>query len=99
MNPEESEGYLGGGNQPLDMEGRVILTPNITSDKETGIGRWSEEKFINALKYGVKDGEEALRYPMVPYTLLTDHEARAIYAYLNSVPPIKNKVERSKFSK
>lgn len=94
LDPPKSPGYLGGGNKPLNQEGQVVLTSNITPDKETGIGSWSEEKFVKALKSGIKDGEPALRYPMVPFHLLTDHEAKAIYAYLMTVPPIKNKVER-----
>jgi hypothetical protein len=96
LEPQKSPGYLGGGNKPLNMEGHVMLTANITPDKETGIGNWTEEKFIKALKYGLKDGENALRYPMVPYSMLTDYEAGAIYSYLLTVPPIKNKVIRSK---
>ncbi len=95
MEPEKSEGYFGGGNTLLDMEGRTIQTQNLTPDKETGIGNWSEEKFVRVLKYGVKDGEPALRYPMMPYVNLTDTEARAIYAYLNTIPPIKNDVART----
>ncbi len=93
--PEKSEGYFGGGNKPLNEEGQVMPTPNLTPDKATGIGNWSEEKFVKALKSGIKEGEPALRYPMKPYTELTDKEAAAIYKYLMSIPPISNKVERS----
>ncbi|MEX2589887.1 MAG: cytochrome c [Chitinophagales bacterium] len=95
LNPEKSEGYFGGGNKPLNREGEVMLTPNLTPDKETGIGNWSEEKFLKVVKYGVKEGVEAMRYPMMPYVHLTDQEVSAIYAYLQSIPPIKNKVVRS----
>ena len=95
LDPPTSIGYFGGGNKPLDLEGRVMLTSNITPDKETGIGNWTREEFIKALKYGLKEGEPALSYPMMPYTQLTDHEAGAIYDYLMTIPPIANKVERS----
>lgn len=95
--PELSEGYFAGGNKPLDRQGHVMLTSNLTPDQETGIGNWSEETFIRALKYGTVEGQEALRYPMVPFAQLTDQEAAAIFAYLRSIPPIKNKVERSSF--
>lgn len=98
LNPTLSEGYFAGGNKPLDEEGRVMLTQNLTSDKETGIGNWAKADFINAVKYGIKKGENALRYPMVPYTQLTDEEAGAIYEYLQTIPPIKNKVERSVYN-
>lgn len=95
LQPELSVGYMGGGNQPLDMDGNVMLTSNLTPDKETGIGNWTEEQFVKALKYGIKEGEPALRYPMMPFNQLTDSEAKAIFAYLKTVPPIKNKVPRS----
>ncbi|MFN5325025.1 MAG: c-type cytochrome [Bacteroidota bacterium] len=92
MNPEKSFHFFGGGNKPLNLQGEVVMTSNLTPHKETGIGLWSEEKFIKALKYGLVDGQPALRYPMVPYTQLTDYEAEAIYAYLRTVPAIDNKV-------
>ena len=95
LKPELSEGYFGGGNKPLDMEGRVMLTLNLTPDKETGIGTWSKERFIKAVKTGIVDGNRALLYPMTPYLQLTDTEAGAIYDYLQTIPPIKNKVIRS----
>jgi mono/diheme cytochrome c family protein len=93
--PEKSKGYLGGGNKPLDREGRVMLTPNLTPDKETGIGDWTEQKFANALKYGIVENQKSLRFPMVPYIYLTDTEAKAIYAYLRTIPPIKNSTPRT----
>ncbi len=95
MQPELSEGFLGGGNKPLDLEGNVLLTQNLTPDKETGIGNWTEQQFVRAVKYGLKEGEHALRYPMMPYVQLTDHEAQSIFSYLQTVPPIKNDVMRS----
>lgn len=95
LQPENSFRYFGGGNMPLNMEGKPVMTSNITPDKETGIGRWSEEKFIRALKYGIVEGRDALRYPMVPYVQLSDYEAGAIHAYLMSIPPIKNSIPRN----
>jgi mono/diheme cytochrome c family protein len=95
--PELSKGYLGGGNKPLDRDGKVIVTQNLTPDNETGIGSWTEQRFVNALKYGTMENDRPLRFPMVPYIYLTDTEAKAIYAYLRTVPPLKNKVPRSPF--
>ncbi len=77
----------------MDMEGNKVITKNITPDKETGIGNWTEEQFVKALKYGLVEGKPALRYPMVPHTQLTDNEAKAIYAFMKTVPPIVNKIE------
>jgi mono/diheme cytochrome c family protein len=96
--PELSKGYLGGGNKPLSREGKIILSQNLTPDKETGIGNWTEERFINAVKYGTMENDKALRDPMQPFIYLTDKEAKAIYAYLKTVPPLTNKVPRSPFN-
>lgn len=94
LNPKKSAGYFGGGNKPLNLEGKVVLTSNLTPDKETGIGNMTENQFIKTLKYGIKEGEAAMQYPMMPYPMLTDKEASAIYQYLKTIPPIQNKVER-----
>jgi len=64
-------------------------------DENTGIGKWTEDEFVKAITSGILPGNQpGLREPMQPYSLLTDKEARAIYAYLKSVPKINNKVER-----
>ena len=97
LNPEKSVGYFGGGNKPLNTEGKIIPTQNLTPDPETGIGKWSEERFVDALKNGKMVDQPALRYPMVPYVYLTDKEAKAIYAYFQTIPPIVNKVPRAPF--
>ncbi|HVG40966.1 MAG TPA: c-type cytochrome [Chitinophagaceae bacterium] len=96
LNPEKSTGFFGGGNKLSLGNGKEIHSLNITMDEETGIGKWMEETFVKAVKYGeLPDGQARLRPPMQPYSLLTDSEAKAIYAYLQTVPKIKNKVERS----
>jgi hypothetical protein len=93
--PAKSTGFFGGGNKMFDVQGKPISTLNITMDKRTGIGNWTEEEFVKAVKYGQVPGNQpALRYPMIPYSNLTDKEARAVYAYLKTVPVIENPVER-----
>lgn len=97
QDPEKSLGYFGGGNMPLNLDGNVVITANLTPDKETGIGNWTKEQFINAVKSGKVDNGPALRYPMNPYIRLSDDEVGAIYQYLKTIPPIENKVIRSEF--
>lgn len=92
--PEKSVGFFGGGNPMFQKDGTPILTPNITMDQETGIGSWSEEKFVKVLLSGSYADRVGVRYPMMPYSRLNENEAKAIFAYLKSIPPIKNKVER-----
>ena len=94
LEPSLSVGFFGGGNQTLNMEREVVPTSNLTPDKGTGIGNWSKEKFIKAVKTGLLEGEMALRYPMVPYAYMSDEEIGAIYTYLMSIPAISNKIER-----
>jgi mono/diheme cytochrome c family protein len=67
-----------------------IPVPNITPDRETGLGAWSFENFWQALHSGVgRHGE--LLYPAFPYTSYTkldSNDALAIFAYLQSLPPV-----------
>lgn len=94
--PEKSPGYFGGGNKMYTMDGKEIYSLNITMDKTNGIGSWTEDEFIRAVKSSVVPGNKhALRYPMQPYMNLTDNEVKAIYAYLKTIPTLDNKVERS----
>lgn len=94
MEPAKSVGYYGGGNPMLNYEGETVPTANITMDKETGIGNWTAEQFRDALKYGKSPHGGALYYPMFPHTALTDGEVDAIWAFLQTVPPIRNAVPR-----
>ncbi len=78
-----------------------IYAPNITPDKETGIGSWSDDDFYRALHEGVDDGGELL-YPAMPYpsyTKVTRDDVLAIKAYLFSIPPAhhKNRETRLRF--
>lgn len=93
--PEKSKGFFGGGNEFKMPGGIKIYSRNLTMDEETGIGKWSEEEFIKAVKTGIVPNGPALGAPMKPYTYLTDGEVKAIYAYLKTIPKIHNKVERN----
>jgi hypothetical protein len=67
---------------------------NLTPDAETGLGKWQENEFVQAIKTGKHLGVGRPIMPPMPwpaYRNLTDAELRAIYAYLRSIPPIKNK--------
>lgn len=92
--PERSAGYLGGGNAMPDLTGKTVVSSNITPDADTGIGMWSEADFVRALRYGVRPDNTVVSYPMVPYPEVTEAEAKAIFAYLHTVPPIRNPIHR-----
>jgi hypothetical protein len=95
MEPEKSKRYMGGGNKLKNKEGKTILSPNITFH-ETGIDGWTETDFRKALKEGVNNNGYTLRSPMPKYTELSDHDVAAMYTYLQSIPKIKNKVDRKR---
>jgi len=72
----------------------VTYAANLTSDS-TGIGNWKEEQFLKALKekkWMGLDNTRPLMPPMsmMPATLMTDDELKAIFAYLKTTPPIHN---------
>ncbi|HLP52143.1 MAG TPA: c-type cytochrome [Chitinophagales bacterium] len=92
--PEKTGGFMGGGNKMISLDGKERLTANITPDEETGIGRWTYEDFANAmLRSKNKDGH-TLRDPMLPYNGMTETELKSIWAYIQTVPKISNKVDR-----
>ncbi len=92
--PENTPGFYGGGNPMLNMEGEIVHSANITMDKETGLGKFSRQQFLEAVKYGKNPRGGSLVYPMFPHTTLTDQEVNAVYAYLQTVPVIHNPVDR-----
>ena len=68
----------------------TLYSTNITPDKETGIGDYTDAQFLAALRRGVRD-DGARLYPAMPftsYTFLTDADALAIKAYLFSLAPV-----------
>ena len=75
----------------------VSFTANLTPDKETGIAEWSEEHFIQALRTGKHQGQPNGRdiLPPMPWQFfksMTDDDLKAVFAYLRSIPPVKNQV-------
>ena len=67
---------------------------NLTPDQETGIGRWTEEDFLRALRTGVAPGGDRI-HPFMPWRELgrmRDDDLRAIYRYLRTLPAIRNPV-------
>lgn len=78
------------GGRRLATSFGIFVTSNITPDKETGIGLWSKEDFWQALHHG-KSRDGRLLYPAFPYTeytKVTRQDANAIFAYLQSLPPV-----------
>ena len=73
----------------------VSYSANLTPDKETGIGIWKEEQFIKAMRTGKHWGEGRPILPPMPWqgiAAMSDDDLKAVFAYLQSVPPIRNSV-------
>ena len=94
--------YAGGFEFPLG-NGYVVRSANITPDNETGIGLWSKEQFVAKFKaydkpeahsLYVKDGELNTMMPWTDFAGQTQEDLESIYAYLRTLPAVKNKVEK-----
>jgi mono/diheme cytochrome c family protein len=85
---------LSGGynfNLPLGQ----FYVKNITSDKETGIGKYSDAEIARMLRYGVRpDGTAAL--PFMPFHNTSDEDLSAIISFLRTQKPVKNKIPENK---
>jgi mono/diheme cytochrome c family protein len=69
----------------------VLYPPNLTPDPDAGLGQWSDEQIVRAVKYGERpDGRRLI--PVMPwpsYSALTDADAAALVAYLRTLPPAR----------
>ena len=73
----------------------VSFTANLTPDKQTGLGDWTEEMFIATMKTGRHQGKGRALLPPMPYfnlQKLSDEDIKSVFAYLQSLPPVHNKV-------
>ncbi|WP_439576406.1 c-type cytochrome [Elioraea sp.] len=70
----------------------TFYPPNLTPDRETGLGAWSVAEIVAAVRTGVRPDGRIL-VPIMPwhaYAALTDADAAALAAYLKSIPPVRN---------
>jgi mono/diheme cytochrome c family protein len=82
------------GGRPIETPFGTLLASNITPDRETGIGAWTDDEFVNALTRGTGRNGAHL-YPAMPYNYLTKlsrADALAIRAYLKTIPPASHEV-------
>lgn len=95
--PENSPGYFGGG-APIPVIGDpsdIALAANITPHPAHGIGNWTAEQFANAVRYGQGADGVGLHPAMPKFTILTDSDVSAIWAYMQTVPALDNQVENN----
>lgn len=79
------------GGRALKTPFGIFYGPNITPDREHGIGRWSEADFVRAMRMGIRpDGADLFpAFPYPSFTLISDADLRNLWAYLRTVPPSK----------
>lgn len=92
--PEKSKGYMAGGMKFKDPEGEKLFASNLTPDTETGLGLYTKYDFRKAVIKGARPDGDSLSYPMQKFRHLTNKQCDAIYYYLQSLEPKKNKIKR-----
>ena len=102
--PRDAPGHVAAGKElsggvEFDEDIGHVVGPNITPDRETGIGAWSDAEIITALRDGKRPDGTIIGPPMpiIVYRNLSDKDAAAIAAYLRSLPPIHNPVARTQY--
>lgn len=97
--PDFSRAFSGGFT--FDYPFMKVTVANITPDSATGIGAWSEDVFVAKFKNNASDsvvnrnpGPQNTIMPWANYGKMKESDIRAIYAYLRTVPPVTNKVEK-----
>lgn len=90
--------HLGGSDVGFRIpELGTFYPPNLTPDRETGLGTWSESDIVAAVRDGVRPDGRIL-VPVMPYHAygrLTDLDARALAGYLKTLKPVRNAVPAS----
>ena len=87
--------FLGGSDVGFEIPGHgVFAGPNITPDKETGIGEWTADQIVTAIQTGKRPDGRMLA-PIMPwhaFAQLTTDDAAAIAAFLQSIKPVNNRI-------
>ena len=92
-----AEGKHLAGGFVFDEKPFRAVSSNITPDKETGIGNWTDDQIVKAIREGIRPDGSLIGPPM-PFELyrkMSDSDVRAIVAYLRTVPAVSNKAEKS----
>ncbi len=94
------DGALNAGGHKFEMSFGTIFTPNITPDRETGIGTWTDAQLIAAIRSGRRPNGERLIpiHPWASFNGMAAEDLQALVAYLRTVPPVKRPNTPNKIS-
>ena len=95
MGKPDTSRYLGGSDVGFAIPGHgVFVGPNLTPDKETGLGAWTDQQIVTAITRGVRPDGRTLApiMPVAAFAQLTADDAKAIVAFLRSIKPVHNAV-------
>ena len=95
----ENGEFMAGG-LPFETPFGKIYSTNITPDSGTGIGNWTGGQFLDSMRRGVRPNGEHL-YPVFPYTAftkITNEDVAALFAYLKSIPAIRQETKENEVS-
>jgi mono/diheme cytochrome c family protein len=87
------------GGMVFDEAPFKAYAPNITPDRETGIGKWTDAQLAKAIREGIRPDKSVIGPPMAMpfYRQISDDDLTAIIAYLRAQPPVKNVVPKSEY--
>lgn len=88
-------GHIGATNTAWAGPWGVSFTANLTPDKDTGLGSWTEEMFIATMRTARHQGKGRPILPPMPVKMIgkaNDEDLKSIFAYLQSLAPVKNRV-------
>lgn len=94
------ESKKGSGVILYDTEEERLVVPNITPDRETGAGNWTDDMLARAIREGIGHDGRALSLPMYwsSFRQLSDEDLASVVVYLRTIAPVKNKLPKRRFS-
>jgi len=103
INPKTDLALIGGDFTSFTLPFGIVHSANLTPDKETGLGNWTEEMFVKAIRTGMHLGAEGRPVlPPMPWPdirNMTDDDLKAVFAFLKTIPAVHNPVSDPKVPK
>lgn len=103
VDPKTDLAFIGATFTAFKLPFGMVYSPNLTPDKETGLGNWTEEMFLGVFRKGLHLGAEGRPVlppmPWAEYRNMTDDDLKAVFAFLKTIPAIRNPVGDPKVPK